>query len=416
MGQTSDSSGNKIHAAYRQNSLSARAPFRWGLTALLLALCVFLLIPVSYKPDPLVQRILEYSPVKQAQEYYNKSGAKAAFDFVNFYESLPGVQPNPALNEIREKAAEERSSWTYMGREIGAALLGLEHHEQYAKWAKTAVNLVPYGKDIHAVTRYANEMIQEWRNYSSGKEIDMLHLGVATLGLLEVGIGLLPGDNEMINKLKAQTNTLLDSLKMMNAELRAAATEVLELAFKSLEKSGLNEETDSQSLLDMIKEKSGQFMGILDQAETGLNYFQGLVNLEQKNKSLVPIVVNSSSDFRELDKNSEVAGEIAKLNPDVLLYGGSAALQAAERLKAQGSFNIKILEDAMKYGVPGLNAVGIIPVSKLEKDIGMAKNPSGWYLRLPAIVTFIIILASFIGLIFIWLPLLRKQMQPSGGR
>lgn len=375
-----------------------------GVSALLAVILIFLLLPVSHKPDAEIRKILAYSPATEAAAYYERQGPKAAYDFITFYESLPGVTADAQLNAIKQKAEEERSSWLYMGKEFGAGLIGLEHNETYAKWANTVVTFVPYGTDVQQATKYANELLQEWNNYKNGAEVDMLHLGVATLGLVEVCLSLLPGDNPTINKLKGQTNALLNSLRPMNAKLRKIVTDMLEPALKKLESSGLADETDARSLFKTITNKKNQFLSILDDAEGTLDHFQSLVNLENRNKNLVPAVVAASSNFKELDKNAAVAQEIAKLNPNVLLYGGAAAIAAAERLKAKGQLNIKTLEAAMKYGVPGLNAAGVISMDKLEKEIAQAKTGSCLRPRFPLIVTLILILLLGLAAAVLWRP------------
>lgn len=409
MNNNFSSSNLQKYWAYVPGMPTASIAIKIGLSIIILGICVFLLIPVPYKNYDLVKQTLTYSPVKQVRDYYAELGPKAAFDFINFYESLPGVVQNPELMRIKEEANSERSRWTYIGKELGLGLLGMKPHENYAKYAKSAVKFVPYANDIHSASEYANELIQEYRNYKNGTNIDMLHLGVASLGLIEVAIGLLPGDNPTINKLKPQTHALLDSLKMLNPKLRDEVANVLNPIFNKIEKSDLAQDKDGNALVQIIKDKSSQFMTILKQAEDCLNNFQGLVNLEKKNENLVPVVVSSSTNFNELKENSELAEEIAKLNPDVLLYGGDAALQAANRLKNEGKFDIKTLEAAMKYGQAGLKTVGIIPINQLEKEIkNISDNHSASHFRFPLIIILLIIVVSIVFLAKTWIPINKE--------
>lgn len=387
---------------------NASIAVKCGLTAILVAICLFFMIPVSSQPDPMVKEILSYSPAAEAENIYEKNGPKAAFEFVNFYENLPGAIKSPQLDVIRQKANEERASLSYVTKEVGSALLGMEHHENYARLTQSAVGLVPYGRDLQLAGKYANEIIKEWKNYKSGQDIDTLRLGVATLGLVEVAISLLPGDNPTVSRLKAQTNVLLESLKVMNGKLRDVVSGILKPVLQTLEKSGLNQDSSGQELIDMIQTQSKKFMGILDQAETCLNQFQALVNLERKNKDFVPLVVASSSNLNELDTNYKLAQEIAKLNPNVLLYGGVPALQAAERLNAQGTFNIQTLEAAMAYGKYGLNAVGIMSWNQLEKEIEQARAGKTSKFRIPGVLIAIIILASLLIIARTWTPMPQK--------
>lgn len=388
----------------------ASLPLKIGLSAILGCLCLFVLLPVQNEPSETLKQILAFSPGKQAQDFYDRDGPKAAYDYAVFYEGLPGAINDPELSAIKTKAYEERSSWLYMGKELTLGFFGLKHHEDYAGIAKSAVSLIPFGGDLQSAARYGNELLQEWSNYREGKETDPLHLGLAALGVVQVVLGLV-SNNDALNQIKAQTNALLNSLDYMNPQLKEVLLGKFDSVFKSLANTDLAKADSWDSLKQIIIDKRNQFVGILENAEGALGQFQSLINLDEKYKDFAPVVVAASANESELNRNAEMASKIAAINPNILLYGGEPALLAAERLQQKGDFNIKTLEAALAYGPAGLNALGALPFQELEKEVNEARNGDyGSHFRLPGFLAFLIVLAAALTITLFWLPELKRIM------
>lgn len=376
---------------------------RIAVTCAIVALCLCLLIPLKNKPDPLIAKMAAYSPASEAESFYAQEGPKAAYDFVSFYQSLPGAKASPELLAVKSRAEAERSSWSYLGKEVGLGLLGLGAHERYAQVAGALTGQIPYASDAREIAKYARELTREWENLQSGKGIDALHTGLAALGLTQAVVSLLPNDMPYIKSLQQTTNSLMEATRYMNGQLKDAILKYLDPIFNLIRKSGLEKIGDMSTgeILAFAEEKQSQLFAAMNEIEDKLDEFDKFGRLSQKSQLLSGVVAAASDNMAELEANSAVASDLNRINPNILLFGGPEALEAANRqIKSQGKISAGELEAAMVYGTAGLEAVGKLPVDKLGQYV--KEGTTGSHFILPFFVIILIWIAAALIILRTW--------------
>lgn len=372
------------------------------ITAIIILICFLILIPKSNKINPLIQEMLNFSPVKTAEEYLKQQGPKAAYDYINFYENLPGVTHNEELNIIKEKAKKERKSIKYIGKELTFGVLGLEHHEAYAKVVNAVSGMIPYSKDAKDLAKNVSALASEWSKYKTGN-VDMLHLGLAGLGVAEIIASFLPVDIPGLHKIKMATNTLLDNTRFMNENLKKIITQTFDPVFDSLKKSDVINDPEAKNLITNISGKKEKILSILDATQEGMDQFQSFVNLSGKHKNITPIVAASSSDISQLDQYSDIAIELSKENKDLVLFGGEEVLKAAMYQKTHGGINVNQLLSAIRYGPAGLNALVKLNEKKIQNEFKIAQSKIKYRPLLPIPIIILIWLISSLIIIKTWM-------------
>ncbi len=105
--------------------------YRIIFSSLLALILLALFIPFRTVKNPWAEKMRSFSPVSHAQTLYNKYGPKMAYDYILYYQSLPNVPANDALNQMKSRLDQERSSLKYKANEIIGIFTG-DTHENYA--------------------------------------------------------------------------------------------------------------------------------------------------------------------------------------------------------------------------------------------------------------------------------------------
>lgn len=385
---------------------NASPKIRLLFSAILVIVFIFLCIPFASndKYNKYIEKMIKFSPVKEAQSLYEKNGPRAASEYVSFYQSLPNYKKNESLNKIKEKAEEHRGQWVYIAEEFGRGLIGMKPHEYYAETVSHISGYVPYLSDVKDIVAHGRGLWNNWNKFKNNENVDALQLGIDGIGLTASLCGLIPAAGHAADPVKKSAGILRKCVEIMTNELKTYILQLFKNVFNYIMKSGLLE-TDIKSynqLSGMLAAKKNQFEEAMTLAEGAMKQLYPLLNLAAHNWGAASLVLQNAKSPEELKNYIDLVTQMDKTNPKILEYGGSNALKAAARLEKEGALNMREIENAMAYGQAGLEAVGHIPARYFSAS--SLKIEKGGLSGARKIILFIFGLYSLLALIKIWRP------------
>lgn len=338
-----------------------------------------------------VRDALLYDPYKHALDLYHQTKLAKAYDFIDFYQSIPNIEENKKLDELKHKIEDERKSVSYIAAEVWHGLIGNESEEDYAKAVEFITEFIAIGD--------ARALYAEAEKYIEGKEVDTLNASLASLGLVLSAVKYGP-QIAAIAPIKSATSFFRKSLIAMNSKLKkavyAAFNPILEIITKFKNEKSIRLTQDVVKVFEMC---SGKFKKIL--------------HLASKDSKAAMLVVSYSDDVAQLSKNAQLATDIGKDASKILMHGGKISLTAAEKLQKNGKLSGDTIKGFMRFGPNGLKAIGKIPLEKLISKVRLVRISTSakvfyyieWLFSLiPKSIAFIIILYSVMTLLKSWIP------------
>lgn len=304
---------------------------------------------------------IAYNPVEHAQELVNNGHYSAAYDFLSFYEEIPGVETSQEFNVLKAQIENERASFTYRANEILKGLLWGESEEDYGVTAEMVTEVLAFG-DVRALYR-------ETSRYLNGEEVDELNAGLAGLGLVLSAAQAGP-QLAAVLPFKSLVGMLRKSVALMRKSFRLGISKIFQPIIAS-----------SDVVVRSLKK--GEIHPLLREVlEQCRSQFGSLADLARLNPRTALLVIRHSPDVVSLDRNTRLA---IKMGPDakqILAHGGAESLEAAAQLEKKGKLSGVTLKKAAKYGKPGYRALVEMSLEELEMQVRSARlllEGRAWY-------------------------------------
>lgn len=304
---------------------------------------------------------IAYNPVEHAQELVNNGHYSVAYDFLSFYEEIPGVETSQEFNALKAHIENERASFTYKANEILKGVFRGESEEDYGVTAEMVTEYLAVG-DVRV-------LYKETSRYLNGEEVDALNVGLAGLGLVLSAAQTGPQVAAVL-PLKSLVGMLRKSVGLMHKSFRLGISKIFQPIIAS-----------SDVVVRSLKkgEIHPRLQEVLEQCRS---MFGSLAYLARLNPRTALLVIRHTPDVASLDRNVRLA---IKMGPDakqILAHGGKESLEAAAQLEKKGKLSGVILKKAAKYGKAGYRALREMSLEELEMQVRSARVLLGgklWY-------------------------------------
>lgn len=375
-----------------------------SLTIFLCGICADLFYAKINPALPLIKGALTFSPEKYANKLVAEDKLKTAEAYIDFYSSIPGARTSPQLEDLRNKIHAKRtgiiSGALHQGKHAWKGITGEESDELVAGAANVAV-------DISGASD-ARDLYMEWKNYSSGKEVDKLSAGLAavgltmTLGKFAGGIGAVvtggtsaAGAYAMFEPVRKMCLTIRKSLKFMNPKLKRACQKLFEPVFQKITKmklldnlpmpsipsgslkdkaSSVKKFAESDQLKTYLHKHIDDIKDVAKLMQSKIDSLGDVITLARKDPYAAKLIAENAGDLKKLSSLSKTALSLGEEGRSIFRFGGKNALNAMETLNKQGKLSGTALKQSMRVGESGLQALAKGCWRNLDKMIYFASK------------------------------------------
>ena len=313
-----------------------------------LALAIFIGLIISVKCDTVHQAITDalfYDPVEHAQKLRDERRLFTAYEYLTFYESIPGVSISQEFKNLKTQIESERSTVGYIAQEFCKGLFLGESEETYGVSAEAITEMFAIG-DIRA-------LYGEAKHYANNEEVDHVNAILSGLGLTLSAAQAGP-QRAIVGPFKSVITLLRKGAVLMSKPLRIGIRRIFQPLIN-------NSEAISRGL--KRGEIHPELSGVVAQCRS---VFEGITALIQNNPRAALLVIRLTDDVRELNKNVLLTMHMGKDATQILTHGGKQALETAEQLQKNGRLDVYKLKQSMKYGRAGLEALKDFTIEQLE--------------------------------------------------
>lgn len=347
---------------------------RWGLlakisaTAILGGLCLDLFYARINPAFSLLKSALSFSPVEEAKNLAEKGQLKSCEEYIDFYIHLPGVSPSKELLELRQNIYNERhgliSGAMHQAKHMMRGLKGEESDEWISNVSDIAADFVPFVGD-------GRDLYNEYNNYSRGKEVDYLILGLAGVSLaLDLAkytgyaAGAVTGGTSAVAAnslapLQRLAHGLNKTSKMMNAKLKKSFIKLFDPVMSGVKKvfAKMPSVYSPGEMIEFAKKNAKSINNIIETAGMRLKSVVPFISLAEANPAALKVILNNAASVEKASELARMALKLGGAGKDIFRFGGKAALSAVETLGKAGQISADVLRASMRVGATGLRAV-----------------------------------------------------------
>lgn len=317
--------------------------------SVVLVFFIYLIVSVKFcTTTQLVLDAIAYNPVEHAQNLCNEGRLFAAYEYLSFYEKIPGVSPSQEFLALKEQIGNDRSTFSYMTKELCKGLFLGESEEEYGVTAEMVTEAVALGD--------ARALYGEARHYVNGEEVNPVNVGLSTLGLALAAAQMGP-QAAVVAPFRSIVNLLRKSSVLMSKPLRAGIRRIFLPVINNSEAvvNGLKKGEIHPELGEVIRQCRAAFDSVAD--------------LAQRSPRAALQVIRHTDDVNNLSRNARVVMQMGQDATQILVHGGKESLEAAAQLQKAGKLDGSTLKRAMKYGKPGLKALLDMTLEELEEQV-----------------------------------------------
>lgn len=354
-------------------------------SSILALIFLFLCVPLKSVKNPYAEKMLAFSPAEQAREIKNRDreNPQAALDYIKFYQGLPDVKPDAALEEVKAEVEADRSladKTKSMAEEIVKQYFG----EDNAQLIELIQLFMPAGVNpYHYISLYKDggKLYEYVGNFQNDKDINFAELGVDSAGFLLGIAAILPPP--LGNAAKPANKAIAPVRKVWKKipdKVKQNISDTFKPVLVTIENSNLMvfNRRDFDDLKALYETKKDQFNKVRERTEAALAQLGPILEVSAKSEPVAEVVLLNSPTPEELKNNLKLVKGFEKEDMPILQFGGVEALRAAARLQKRGEFDTQVLKAAMRYGPAGLAAVGNMPRDDIRKGDFSPKRGYSW--------------------------------------
>lgn len=358
-------------------------------SSILALIFLFLCVPLKSVKNPYAEEMLAFSPAEQAREIKNRDrkNSQAALDYIKFYQGLPDVKPDAALEEVKAEVEAGRGWVDNLKDKTTSTAKDLVGENAYAFLHPLAKSLLPAGLDPDFLIELyddSQKVYEHWRTYKNGENVNAANLAMDGTGFILGIVTLVPGPTSTAAKpARKALGPVRKTWANIPGQVKDEIFELFKPIFVVITESNLMEFNRSDlsgldSFYNFYKSKTGQLQEVATRTESALEHLGPILALSAKNEPAAELVLLNSPTPKELEINLELANRFTNEDMPILQFGGGEALRAAARLQKRGEFDTQVLKAAMRYGPAGLAAVGNMPGDDIIKGNFSPRRAYSW--------------------------------------